>query len=144
MQTLNVVRLDERAVLPSYQTEKAAGMDLVAIETIILAAGGGWQSVRTGIAVEIPCGSEGQIRPRSGLAAKYGVTVLNAPGTVDEDYRGEIKVLLINHGQVPFVIKPGDRIAQLVICPVVRVQVELVDSLDPTSRGAGGFGSTGR
>lgn len=142
MQILKLVRLEKQAVLPSYQTERSAGLDLVAIEMIILGPGQ-WQAVRTGFLVAIPSGHEGQIRPRSGLAARHGVTVLNAPGTIDEDYRGEIKVLLINHGQVPYVIKPGDRIAQLVICPVVRVQVEVVDALDTTERGTGGFGSTG-
>lgn len=142
MQALKLVRLKKQAVLPSYQTEKSAGLDLVAIETVILGPGQ-WQAVRTGLSAAIPDGCEGQIRPRSGLAARYGVTVLNAPGTIDEDYRGEIKVLLINHAQVPYVIKPGDRIAQLVICPVIRVQVEIADILDTTERGTGGFGSTG-
>jgi len=143
MQWIKVARLDERAVLPNYQTETAAGMDLVAIDMLIIAPGD-WQSVRTGLALAIPRGCEGQIRPRSGLAARHGVTVLNAPGTIDEDYRGEVKVLLINHGRDPYTVKPGDRIAQIVICPVVRVRVEAVDTLDPTGRGAGGFGSTGR
>ena len=142
MQILKLARLEKQAVLPSYQTEKSVGLDLAAIEMVIVAPGH-WQSVRTGLSVAIPGGHEGQVRPRSGLAAKHGVTVLNAPGTIDEDYRGEIRVLLINHGQVPYVIKPGDRIAQLVICPVARVQVEVVESLDETERGSGGFGSTG-
>ena len=142
MQILKLARLAKQADIPNYQTEKSSGLDLAAIEMVIIAPGH-WQSVRTGLSVAIPGGHEGQIRPRSGLAAKHGVTVLNAPGTIDEDYRGEVKVLLINHGRDPYTIKPGDRIAQIVICPVVRVRVEAVDTLDPTGRGAGGFGSTG-
>ena len=143
MQIMKAVKFDERAVLPSYQSDCASGMDLVSIDETIIPPGGR-QSIQTGIAVAVPSGCEGQIRPRSGLAAKYGVTVLNAPGTIDEDYRGEIKVLLINHGQTPYVVKPGDRIAQLVVCPVVHVKLLVVDYLDATERGSGGFGSTGR
>ncbi len=100
--------------------------------------------VGTGLAIALPRGFEAQVRPRSGLAAKHGVTVLNAPGTIDEDYRGEIKVILINHGDEPFVVKSGERIAQLVIAPVARVTLDEQESLDDSARGAGGFGHTGR
>jgi dUTP pyrophosphatase len=141
--TLKVVRLDPRAALPTYQTDGAAGLDLVALEAATIAAGG-WAQVGTGIAVAVPEGHEAQVRPRSGLAVRHGVTVLNAPGTIDADYRGELKVALVNHGATAFEIQPGDRVAQLVVCPVTRVAVELVEALDPTPRGAGGFGSTGR
>jgi dUTP pyrophosphatase len=143
MPTLKVMRLDPRATLPRYETDGAAGMDLVALEAASIPAGGRAQ-VGTGLAIAVPDGHEGQVRPRSGLAARHGVTVLNAPGTIDADYRGEVKVALVNHGREPFEIRPGDRVAQLVICPVARVTLELADSLDPTARGDGGFGSTGR
>jgi dUTP pyrophosphatase len=130
--------------LPRYQTEGAAGMDLhAAIAAPLTLAPGDRALVPTGWAVAIPPGFEGQVRPRSGLALRHGVTVLNAPGTIDADYRGEIKVVLVNHGQVPFSIARGDRIAQLVICPVARAELTLVEALDATSRGAGGYGSTG-
>ena len=137
----------ERATLPAYQTRGAAGLDLsAALPQALCLQPGSWAAVPTGLAVALPAGHEGQVRPRSGLAARHGVTVLNAPGTIDEDYRGELKVLLVNHGQAPFVIEPGDRVAQLVVAPVTRVQVERVeqqDQLGDTVRGAGGFGSTG-
>jgi dUTP pyrophosphatase len=100
--------------------------------------------VPTGMAIALPNGYEAQVRPRSGLAAKFGVTVLNTPGTIDADYRGEIKVILINHGEAPFEIRRGDRVAQMVVAPVTAVQFELKEALDETQRGAGGFGSTGR
>ena len=100
--------------------------------------------VPTGLAIALPEGHEGQVRPRSGLAAKHGVTVLNAPGTIDEDYRGEVKVILIHHGDVPCTIRHGERIAQLVVAPVTLVEVAEVDALEETARGEGGFGSTGR
>ena len=123
----------------------AAGLDLsAALEQPVVIAKGEHALVPTGLAVALPAGHEGQVRPRSGLAAKHGVTVLNAPGTIDEDYRGELKVILVNHGPADYVIQPGERIAQLVIAPVVRVTVEQVDALPPTTRGAGGFGSTGQ
>jgi dUTP pyrophosphatase len=129
---------------PRYQTEGAAGMDLhAAIAAPLTLAPGARALVPTGWAVAIPPGFEGQVRPRSGLSLRHGVTVLNAPGTIDADYRGEIKVVLVNHGQVPFSIARGDRIAQLVICPVARAELTLVEALDATSRGAGGYGSTG-
>jgi dUTP pyrophosphatase len=140
---IDFCKLDMRAIIPSYATHGSAGMDLVAIERLIVESRA-WGKVRTGLAVRIPEGYEGQIRPRSGLAARYGVTVLNSPGTIDSDYRGEILVLLVNHGRVLFEISAGDRIAQLVICPVAHADVAFVPTLDDTDRGAGGFGSTGR
>jgi dUTP pyrophosphatase len=130
---------------PRYQTEGAAGMDLhAAIAAPLTLAPGERALVPTGWAVAIPPGFEGQVRPRSGLALRHGVTVLNAPGTVDADYRGEIKVVLVNHGQAPFLIERGDRIAQLVICPVAHAELRILEALDATARGAGGYGSTGR
>ena len=131
--------------LPRYMSDQAAGMDLcAAVEGEVALGPGEWAVVPTGIRVAIPAGYEGQVRPRSGLAAKHGVTVLNTVGTVDADYRGEVRVILINHGTEPFIIRRGDRIAQLVIAPVTRVTVKQVDRLDDTSRGAGGFGHTGQ
>lgn len=130
--------------LPAYETAGAAGLDLRAAitETLVLAPGER-ALVPTGLAMQLPEGFEGQVRPRSGLAVRHGVTVLNAPGTVDSDYRGEIKVPLINHGSEPFSIARGDRIAQLVIAPVTHAELTEVAALDPTGRGVGGFGSTG-
>lgn len=131
--------------LPSYQTEHAAGMDLTAfLEAPITLAPGERFLVPTGIFIELPAGYEAQVRPRSGLALKHGITVLNSPGTVDADYRGEIKVLLINHGKAPFVIADGERIAQLVVAQHAVVEWHLVDELSSTNRGAGGYGSTGK
>lgn len=127
---------------PFRATAGAAGYDLHAAEELTLAPGG-FGAVATGYALAIPDGFEGQVRPRSGLAARHGVTVLNAPGTVDSDYRGEVKVILINHGNVPFVIRKNDRIAQLVVAPVTETVFEPVGHLPETGRGAGGFGSTG-
>ncbi|HEX7656872.1 MAG TPA: dUTP diphosphatase [Sphingomonas sp.] len=129
--------------LPAYATEGAAGMDVVAAEEITLAPGGR-HAVATGFAIAIPEGYEVQVRPRSGLALKHGVTCLNTPGTIDCDYRGEVKVILANLGQEMFRINRGDRIAQLVPAPVQRAILTETDSLDDTVRGAGGFGSTGR
>lgn len=140
--TLRIQRLDPRAVVPTYAHPGDAGLDLSSCELVEIAPGTS-AMVRTGIAIALPPGTEGQVRPRSGLAAKYAVTVLNTPGTVDEGYRGEIRVILINHGTEVFRVEPGMRIAQLVICPVLRVDTELVPSLDDTARGAAGFGSTG-
>lgn len=128
--------------LPAYATEGAAGMDVVAAEDVTLAPGAR-HAVATGLAVAIPHGFEIQIRPRSGLALKHGVTVPNTPGTIDSDYRGELKVIMINHGTEPFAIRRGDRVAQLVIAPVTRASWLEVDELDSTARGEGGFGSTG-
>jgi dUTP pyrophosphatase len=133
--------------LPAYQTPDAAGLDLtaaVADDAPLTISPGGRAVIPTGLAIALPSGTEAQIRPRSGLAARHGVTVLNAPATIDADYRGEIGVLLINHGGEPFVIRRGERIAQLVIARVAQAQLQPVDSLPPTSRGAGGWGSTGR
>ena len=129
--------------LPAYATEGAAGMDVVAAEEITLAPGGR-HAVATGFAIAIPEGYEVQVRPRSGLALKHGVSCLNTPGTIDCDYRGEVKVILANLGQEMFRINRGDRIAQLVPAPVQRAILTETDSLDDTVRGAGGFGSTGR
>ena len=128
---------------PAYATDGAAGMDVVAAEELVLAPGAR-AAVATGFAIAIPVGYEVQVRPRSGLALKHGVTCLNTPGTIDSDYRGEVKVILANLGSEPFVIARGDRIAQLVPAAVQRATLAEVDSLDDTARGAGGFGSTGR
>jgi dUTP pyrophosphatase len=129
--------------LPSYASEGAAGLDVVAAEELTLAPGAR-HAVATGFAIAIPPGYEVQVRPRSGLALKHGITCLNTPGTIDCDYRGEVKVILANLGAEPFEVKRGERIAQLVPAPVLRAGFAEVDSLDETSRGAGGFGSTGR
>ncbi len=128
--------------LPAYASDGAAGMDVVAAETLTLRAGGR-HAVATGFAMAIPPGYEVQVRPRSGLALKHGITCLNTPGTIDSDYRGEVKVILANLGDEPFEIKRGDRIAQLVPAPVQRAAFAEVETLDETARGAGGFGSTG-
>jgi dUTP pyrophosphatase len=128
--------------LPEYATEGAAGMDVLAAEDVTLSPGGR-HAVATGLALAIPPGYEIQVRPRSGLALKHGITVPNTPGTIDSDYRGELKVILINHGATDFAIRRGDRIAQLVLAPVVRASWLKVDELDDTTRGEGGFGSTG-
>lgn len=131
---------------PAYQSSDAAGLDLTAAVPVDLAvtlAPGDYALVPTGLIVELPAGTEGQVRPRSGLAAKHGVTVLNSPGTIDADYRGEVKVILINHGPAAFTISRGDRIAQLVIAPVTRAQLIETQSTTSTTRGKDGFGSTG-
>lgn len=133
--------------LPSYKTDGAAGLDLsaaVPAAAPLEIAPGGHALVPTGLILAIPEDHEGQIRPRSGLARDHGVTVLNSPGTIDSDYRGEVQVLLINHGPAPFRVTRGMRIAQLVIAPVARAELRLTDTLEPTPRGSGGFGSTGR
>lgn len=129
--------------LPAYATTGAAGMDVVAAEALELAPGAR-HAVATGFAMAIPAGYEVQVRPRSGLALKHGITCLNTPGTIDSDYRGEVKVILANLGDRPFTIARGDRIAQLVPAPVQIATLDEVDSLDETARGTGGFGSTGR
>lgn len=155
-----IKKLHPDAVLPQYQSDGAAGMDLCCCDRFGEDTahgpedGGSWGSIvlkpntrlltGTGIAVAIPFGFEGQIRPRSGLAVKHGITVLNSPGTIDSDYRGEVKVLLINLGSEPYVIKRGDRIAQIVFAPVARAGLQQVDDLDATARGSGSFGSTGK
>ena len=129
--------------LPSYASQHAAGLDVVAAEGLTLAPGAR-RAVATGFAIAIPEGYEVQVRPRSGLALKHGITLLNTPGTVDADYRGEVKVILANLGSEPFEVVRGERIAQLVPAPVQRARFEEVADLDETARGAGGFGSTGR
>jgi dUTP pyrophosphatase len=133
--------------LPSYQSAAAAGLDLmaaVAADAPVTIAAGRWAAIPTGLALALPPGTEGQVRPRSGLAAQHGVTVLNAPGTIDADYRGEIKVLLVNLGSDPFTVSRGMRIAQLVIASAARALLVETADLAATGRGAGGFGSTGR
>jgi dUTP pyrophosphatase len=137
----------EGLALPAYQSAHAAGLDLLAAVpegSPLVLAPGKYALVPTGLTIALPPGYEAQVRPRSGLAAKHGVTVLNAPGTVDADYRGEIGVLLINHGAAPLEICRGERIAQMVIASVVRAELVPVVSLSSTERGSGGFGSTGR
>ena len=133
--------------LPAYQSAHAAGLDLLAAvptDAPLILSPGQYALVPTGLAIALPEGFEAQVRPRSGLAAKHGVTVLNAPGTVDADYRGEVSVILINHGSAPFTITRGERIAQMVIAEVANAELVPVVSLAPTGRGGGGFGSTGR
>jgi dUTP pyrophosphatase len=149
MPTIAVTRLPHNAdlPLPAYETPGSAGMDLraaIAEDAPLILAPGARTLVPTGLAIALPPGFEAQVRPRSGLAAKFGVTCLNTPGTIDSDYRGEVKVILINLGQEDFVIRRGDRIAQVVIAPVVQMGWSETESLDDTERGAGGFGSTGR
>jgi len=137
----------EGLALPAYQSAHAAGLDLLAAvpeDAPLILSPGQRALVPTGLTIALPPGYEAQVRPRSGLAAKHGVTVLNAPGTVDADYRGEIGVLLINHGDAPFSIRRGERIAQLVIASVVQAELVPAASLAATERGSGGFGSTGR
>ncbi|HSM20080.1 MAG TPA: dUTP diphosphatase [Hyphomicrobiales bacterium] len=146
--TVNVLQLDHgRGLpLPAYESASAAGLDLIAAvpeDAPVSLAPGGRALVPTGIALQLPEGYEGQVRPRSGLAVKHGIGLLNAPGTIDADYRGEIKVLLVNHGDEPFTVERGMRIAQLVVAPVTRVSLREAESLPESARGAGGFGSTG-
>lgn len=146
MQTLRVPlrRLTTAVPLPGYVTAGAAGMDLpAAIDAPLTVAPGTFARVPCGFAIALPAGYEAQVRPRSGLAAKHGVTVLNAPGTIDSDYRGEVQVILINHGPEPFVIERGMRIAQMVVAAVIQVQWDEVDDLSSTDRAGGGFGHTG-
>lgn len=140
------VQLNEGARLPVYGSSQAAGADLCAclgIGLTMTIEPHKWAMVPTGVRISLPAGYEAQVRPRSGLAAKSGISVLNSPGTVDSDYRGEVKVILINHSDVPFVIKDGDRIAQMVIARHETASFTVVTSLDETARGEGGFGSTG-
>jgi dUTP pyrophosphatase len=130
--------------LPAYETAHAAGLDLLAaVEADVILPPGGHDLIPTGLAIALPEGYEAQVRPRSGLAARDGVTVLNAPGTIDADYRGEVKVILVNHGSAPFVVKRGMRIAQMIVAPVSRLAWSEVEALPETARGEGGFGSTG-
>ena len=133
--------------LPAYETAGSAGMDLRAAvpeDAPVTLAPGGRALVPTGLKIALPPGHEAQVRPRSGLALKHGVTCLNSPGTIDADYRGEVGVILINHGSDPFVVRRGERIAQMVVAPVLQVALVGAETLDETARGAGGFGSTGR
>ncbi|OGR01202.1 MAG: deoxyuridine 5'-triphosphate nucleotidohydrolase [Deltaproteobacteria bacterium RIFOXYA12_FULL_61_11] len=141
---MNVRILDRRAQLPEYATAGASGMDVRALLDVpLVLAPGQRAALPTGLALEIPSGFELQVRPRSGLALGRGLTVLNAPGTIDSDYRGELKVLLINLDNAPQTIQPGERIAQLVVAPVLRAQLRPTETLQDTARGGGGFGSTG-
>lgn len=148
MITLNVKRvsiLKPQLALPSYQTPFSAGLDLMAdIEKNIVLEPGQRALIPTGLAVEIPIGYEAQIRPRSGLAIKNGISLVNSPGTIDADYRGEVKIIVINHGQETVAFSRGDRIAQMVIAPVVQAEIQEVTELSDTTRAAGGFGSTGK
>lgn len=149
MSTLRIQRLPhaEGLALPSYETAGSAGMDLraaLAEDAALTLEPGARALIPTGLKMALEPGWEAQVRPRSGLALKHGITCLNTPGTIDSDYRGEVGVILVNLGQEPFVIRRGERIAQMVIAPVVQVSVSEVDTLDETTRGAGGFGSTGR
>jgi dUTP pyrophosphatase len=131
--------------LPAYQTPGSAGLDLCAALTeAVRLEPGARRLIPTGLIFEIPPGHEGQVRPRSGLALKHGISIVNSPGTIDSDFRGEVGIVLINHGQEPFVVEPLSRIAQIVIARVEQVAIELSESLTETSRGAGGYGSTGR
>lgn len=143
--TIRVARTGNVTVpLPEYRTAGAAGLDLcAAVPEPVRLAPGERRLIPTGLKLEIPEGFEGQVRPRSGLALRHGIGMVNAPGTIDSDYRGEVSVLLVNLGQEPFVVEPGARIAQLVICPVARAELVEVASLSETERGAGGYGSTG-
>jgi dUTP pyrophosphatase len=142
---VKIKKVRPNAVVPQYMTALAAGLDLsAAIEAEVVLQPGERTAIETGLAFELPPGFEGQIRPRSGLARKHGVTLVNSPGTLDADFRGEILVLVINHGKEPVRIAPGERIAQMVIAPFVQAQLEVVEALGDTERGAGGFGSTGR
>lgn len=146
MTTIRAVRLPHGAglPLPAYATAGAAGMDLVAaVATPVVLPPGGRALVPTGLAVAVPSGHELQVRPRSGLALRHGIMVANSPGTVDEDYRGELLVLLLNAGDAPFTVERGMRVAQVVLCPVVRAAWNLVETLETTERGPNGFGSTG-
>jgi dUTP diphosphatase len=145
---LRIARLPHGAdlPLPAYQSAFAAGLDLYAAvpaDAPIVLAPGAQATIPTGITLALPPGTEGQVRPRSGLAARHGVTVLNTPGTIDADYRGEVAVVLINHGQASFEVARGMRIAQLVVAPILRVTVSEVEHLEDTDRGSGGFGATG-
>ena len=142
---VQIKKLRPDAIVPRYMSELAAGLDLAAaIDGPITIEPGDRVAIATGFAMALPPGYEAQVRPRSGLAMKHGITIVNAPGTIDADFRGAVQVLVINHGREPVRIAPGDRIAQMVIAPVVQAQLEEVEELGETARGAGGFGSTGR
>ena len=144
MTKIQIKKLSSTVSIPKYETPGSSGMDIAAhIENNIIINPGEKFLVSTGFSIAIPKGYEVQIRPRSGLAAKRSITVLNTPGTIDADYRGEIKVILINLGKEKFIVKNGERIAQMVVCPVVQANLEEVEDLPDTKRGSGGFGSTG-
>ena len=144
MTKILIKRLSKEVPLPKYETQDSSGMDLSAnVKSSINIGPGKKEIIPTGIAIAVPKGFEVQIRPRSGLAAKHNVTVLNSPGTIDADYRGELKVILINLSDKNFIVEKGLRIAQMVLCPVVKAKFKEVESLDDTKRGSGGFGSTG-
>jgi dUTP pyrophosphatase len=140
---VQIKKVHPDAIIPKYQTAGAAGVDLCSIEDVSIGEGDK-ALVATGLSMAIPQGWEGQVRPRSGLAAKSALTVLNTPGTIDSDYRGEVKVILINHGHGVFHVRKGDRIAQMVFTPVAQADFAEVEDLESTDRGAGGFGSTGK
>lgn len=141
---LSIKRLSPLATVPAYQSRGAAGLDLhAAIAQQLVIEPGQIVMIPIGIAIALPPGHEGQVRPRSGLGSKYGITLPNAPGTIDEDYRGEINVPLINLSRTPFTVEPGMRIAQMIVAPVTQCDIAVVDELGDTNRGAGGFGSTG-
>lgn len=143
--TLSIHRLTDLAVVPQYQSSEAAGLDVhAAIDSSVVLEPGDMTKIPLGFAMAIPQGFEAQIRPRSGLSSRYGITLPNAPGTIDSDYRGEVLIPLINLGHESFTVEPGMRVAQMVIAPVVQAVVQEVEALDETDRGAGGFGSTGR
>ena len=142
---VQIKKLDPKAKIPEYKTEGASGVDIMALlENKITLDPGESKIIPTGLSIAIPDDLEVQIRPRSGLAAKSNISVLNTPGTIDSDYRGEIKIILINHGNEKFDVKNGDRIAQMVLMPVLKFKFEEVSKLDDTIRGSGGFGSTGK
>ena len=144
MTEILIKRLSKKIPLPKYETEGSSGMDLTAnIENSLIITPGKTMVIPTGIALSIPKNFEIQIRPRSGLAAKNQISVLNTPGTIDSDYRGEIKVILVNLGKNSFTVEKGARIAQMVMCPITKAKIKEVDNLEQTSRGTGGFGSTG-
>ena len=145
MVKLLIKKLHKNIILPEYKTDGSSGMDLMAnVEQTVKILPGEKKIISTGIMVAIPEQYEIQIRPRSGLAAKNGITVLNTPGTIDADYRGEIKIILINLSKKSFVVKSGDRIAQMIVCPIIKVELKEVESLPETVRGEGGFGSTNK
>lgn len=142
MVKLKVRKINDKAIIPEYAHKGDAGMDLFSVEDVIIEAGES-ALIHTGIQIELPEETEAQVRPRSGLALKHSITVLNTPGTIDEGYRGEIAVILINHGKNAFMVETGMKIAQMVIKPVLRVSIEETNSLSSSDRGEGGFGSTG-
>ena len=140
-----IKKLNQKAIIPSYKTSGSSGLDLTAlIESEIIIPSKKSALISTGLSIAIPEDTEVQIRPRSGLAAKSNITVLNTPGTIDSDYRGELKIILFNHGDKEFVVNNGDRIAQMVLMPILKIEFEEVDNLPKTIRGSGGFGSTGK